>query len=399
MIGVLYISYEGMLEPLGQSQVLAYLERLAGEWPIHLVSFEKPDDWAKVAVRKAIALRIKAAGIAWHPLRYHKRPSVAATSWDVVQGIRLGTTLVRRHGLSIVHARSYVPSVMALAIKRQTGARFIFDMRGFWADERVDAGLWPKDSGLYKLAKAFERRFLLAADAVVSLTHAGKREIERFDYLDGRVLRIAVISTCTDLSRFTPPSNRPDGAFVLGYAGTASGWYDFDEVIAVWTALRSARPDARLRIVNRNDHDLIRQKLEFHGVDPNIREIVAADFWKMPCSLRRMSAGVVIAKSGYSHLARAPTRIAEFLGCGVPMLASACVGDMAEILEGERVGVVLRSLSFESRREAVERLLSLAAEPDITDRCVSVARRYFSLEDGVEAYRRIYRSLGTGLAM
>ena len=35
-----------MLEPLGQSQVLAYLERLAPDRRIHLISFEKPADWA-----------------------------------------------------------------------------------------------------------------------------------------------------------------------------------------------------------------------------------------------------------------------------------------------------------------------------------------------------------------
>jgi hypothetical protein len=35
--GVLYISYDGMLEPLGQSQVLAYLKRIAHGRRIHLL--------------------------------------------------------------------------------------------------------------------------------------------------------------------------------------------------------------------------------------------------------------------------------------------------------------------------------------------------------------------------
>ena len=42
--GLLYISYDGMLEPLGQSQVIAYLERLTDLARIHIVSFEKPAD-------------------------------------------------------------------------------------------------------------------------------------------------------------------------------------------------------------------------------------------------------------------------------------------------------------------------------------------------------------------
>ena len=78
--GILYVAYDGMLEPLGQSQVLCYLERLARTQSIHLLSFEKSEDWEDVQEREAIAGRIKAAGIHWHPCRYHKRPSAAATA-------------------------------------------------------------------------------------------------------------------------------------------------------------------------------------------------------------------------------------------------------------------------------------------------------------------------------
>jgi hypothetical protein len=50
-MSVLYISYDGMLEPLGKSQVLAYLKHLVADRPIHLISFEKAGDWANVAER------------------------------------------------------------------------------------------------------------------------------------------------------------------------------------------------------------------------------------------------------------------------------------------------------------------------------------------------------------
>src|SRR5678815_964844 len=86
---ILYISYDGMLEPLGQSQVLAYLEKLAAGRTIHLISFEKPDDWKESSHREAVRRRIAAAGIAWHPLRYHKRPTAPATAYDIAQGLSL----------------------------------------------------------------------------------------------------------------------------------------------------------------------------------------------------------------------------------------------------------------------------------------------------------------------
>ena len=63
MPGVLYISYDGMLEPLGQSQVLAYLKRLAADRPIHHISFNEVDDWITVAERERLARDISASGI------------------------------------------------------------------------------------------------------------------------------------------------------------------------------------------------------------------------------------------------------------------------------------------------------------------------------------------------
>ena len=123
--GILYISYDGMLEPLGQSQVVAYLEGLAPGRLIHLVSFEKASDWHDRSQREAMGRRLARAGIAWHPLRYHKSPSAPATAFDVAIGSALAIALVRKHGLKIVHARSYVPALMALAAKKATGVAFL----------------------------------------------------------------------------------------------------------------------------------------------------------------------------------------------------------------------------------------------------------------------------------
>src|SRR5690606_41579129 len=107
-----------MLEPLGQSQVLAYLEKLATDRKIHLLSFEKVEDWQDPALRQAVAARIRGAGIHWQPRRYHKRHSALATAWDIGVGIASGLWLVLRHRIGIVNARSYEPAVLALAVQR-----------------------------------------------------------------------------------------------------------------------------------------------------------------------------------------------------------------------------------------------------------------------------------------
>ena len=394
--GILYVSYDGMLEPLGQSQVVAYLEKLAPGRRIHLISFEKARDWRDDRRRRAMRERLGQAGIGWYPLRYHKRPSAPATAYDIAAGSALAVSLARRHRLSIVHARSYVPALIGLAVKRATGAKLLFDMRGFWADERVDGGLWRAGGRLYRLVKRMERKFLLGADHVVTLTHASEAEIRRFDYLADRMPPISVIPTCADLDRFTiqgPPVREP---FTLGYVGGVGTWYLLDEMLACFRLLKEVQQDARLRIVNRHEHKLIRGRATAAGIDQQSIEVTAADHKDMPAQIARMSAGMALIKPAYSKMASAPTKLAEYLGCGVPCLGNAGVGDMAEILEGRNVGVAVRGFSTSELADGMQRLAASAGDPGTQARCRQAAIDLFSLETGVQAYDAIYARLMHG---
>jgi glycosyltransferase involved in cell wall biosynthesis len=394
MSRVLYISYDGMLEPLGQSQVLSYIFTLARSHDIHLISFEKAGHWRDQEKREHVRRRIAEFGVKWHPLRYHKRPSALATAWDIACGSLMALWLTCTKGITIVHARSYVASVMALPVKYLAGVRFVFDMRGFWADERVDGGIWPRDGRMYRVAKWFERRFLLAADDVVSLTHAGVREMRRFPYLQDRMPRFTVIPTCADLERFAPARADRKG-LVLGYVGSAGTWYLFEQVAQTFRELLKLRPDARLRILNQNEHELIRTTLAAAGVPSEQVDLAAAEHRDIPAHLASMHAGIFFIKPVFSKQASAPTKLAEFLGCGIPCLSNKGVGDMAEVLEQERVGVALAAFDPETIRAGLADLLGLIEDPDTSTRCVAVARNNFSLEDGAEKYGRIYARLAT----
>ena len=393
-LGVVYVSYDGMLEPLGQSQVLGYLEHLAKIRPIHLVSFEKKSDLLFKARFELIAARIAAAGIHWHPLRYHKRPSALATAYDIFLGTLLGCWLVLRYRLQIVHARSYVASVIGLGIKRVTGARLIFDMRGFWADERVEGGIWPSGGLLYRIAKWFEREFFLAADHVVSLTRAGALEIQQFAFLNGRQPPLSVIPTCADLEHFRPiPAFQRDSSaskFILGYVGSAGTWYMFDAVVECFRQLLLMRPEAELLIVNRGEHDYINAVLNDAQIPDGSFNILQAEYTDVPKYMVKMDAAVFFYRPHFSKLATSPTRLGELLGCGVPCLTNTGIGDTSEVLQASKVGVAVPSFDSATLQAGIRRLLELCGDPSVTERCRSTALLHFSLVDGVAAYNDIY---------
>jgi hypothetical protein len=379
--GILYISYDGILEPLGQSQVLSYLEHLVVGRQIHLISFEKRRDVCNPTLMLAMTRRIAKSGIIWHRLVYHKNPSALATSYDILAGIILGCWLTFRFGLGVVHARSYVAAVMALGIKRLFGVRFIFDMRGLWADERLEGGIWHPNGSLYRTAKYFERKFFLAADHVVSLTHVAVPEICRFSYLERRQPPFSVIPTCTDLNLFKLQNNRAQRSsvdFTLGYVGSAGTWYVFDAVVKCFRHLLAISPNSRLLVVNRGEHALISDALLEAGVPPSSFELIRAEHSEVPLAMARMDAAVFFYRPMFSKIATSPTRLGEFLACGIPCLTNSGVGDMTDILEGPGVGVAISSFDDSVLKTGVERLLALCVEPRIADRCRSVAEAHFS---------------------
>jgi glycosyltransferase involved in cell wall biosynthesis len=97
-------------------------------------------------------------------------------------------------------------------------------------------------------------------------------------------------------------------------------------------------------------------------------------------------------------MATAPTKLGEFLGCGIPCLSNSGVGDLDTFLEREHVGVALRHFEITAMREAIERLVQMARTDGVRQRCRAVALRYFSLEHGISRYHAIYSELAKELS-
>lgn len=403
MSRVLYISHDGVREALGRSQVLAYLYGLSGKGvSICLLSFEK--GWRDPRARAELdRLRqeIEARGIRWRWLRYHRRPTILATFYDVVQGAIWAAWFVVRERIGIIHARSYVPALIGWMLKRLFGAKLLFDMRGLWADQRVEGGLWPQNGLRYRLAKAFERRFLREADAIVSLTQAARPEIERLAPFATAKSRITVIPTCVDLGQFRvdePARVRPhlglEGRFPVIYAGALGTWYLLEEMLHFFAVLRDRVPQAHFLILSSASPQLIRTALARAPVPAPDVIIAAVPFAEMPVWLAVGRLGLFFLRPAFSSIAACPTKLGEFLACGVPVVISAGIGDADALVRRERVGVVVEKFTLAEFQRAVDEVLELLQDDGLTHRCRRVAEREFSLAIGVDRYLGIYRRLG-----
>lgn len=390
-----FLTYDGLEDPLGQSQVMPYLRGLADRGHhVHVVSFEK----APHRLRRAelIADRIR-----WTALRYHRTPTVPATALDMATGLATAGLMSVLDGADVLHARALVPAAMALPLARARDLPLIFDTRALWADEKVDLGHWPRDGRLHRGAKRVERQVLRDASAVTVLTNAFQRYLRQdYPHREEVTAPVVVIPTCTDLGVFRPDvppdpslSAELSGHRVLGFLGALRSIYLPAEMIRFYLAWRraSAPATSRLLLISLDDPETLRALLRPHGLE---HELVhrRADRSQVAGMLRCSHASVCFNQHAFSKLAAAPTKLGEVLGCGLPVAANA-TGDVGALLQGARVGVSLDDFSDTSLDAAAARLSALSLDPTVAPEARELATRWFSLDRGVDAYDRLYRSL------
>src|ERR1044072_7374635 len=336
---VLFISYNGMLEPLGQTQVLPYLRELAKRGvQFTLLSFERDKAFTEEGQRACEKLKreLVEQGIEWHWLRYHQRPSLPATVYDVFAGIRYASGLVRRNKIELVHARSHIPATIALALKSKFGIKMIFDVCGLMAEEYVDSLHWSKGGLRYRVTKAAERRVFAGTDAVVTLTERIWPIIKEWDGLKGREVHHAVVPCCVDLSLFKFSEQQRErlrselklgDRFTLVYSGSLDGWYLTEEMADFFASIVKKRNDAHLLWLTMGSRERVRQLMSARGIGEENFSIHAVAPKLIPSYLAAGDVGISFIKRCFSKLASSPTKNAEYLACGLPIVINAGIGD------------------------------------------------------------------------
>ena len=117
--------------------------------------------------------------IEWHPLTYHKKPAILSTIKDILAIRKQAFQLDKYKKFCLVHCRSYISALIGLEMKRKKNVPFLFDMRGFYADERVAGYLWNLSNPIYKIIywffKSKEAAFVQHSAAIICLTEAAKK--------------------------------------------------------------------------------------------------------------------------------------------------------------------------------------------------------------------------------
>ncbi|MCP4121696.1 MAG: glycosyltransferase family 4 protein [Bacteroidetes bacterium] len=403
---VLYLSIDGMTDPLGQSQVLPYLVGVSkAGYSISIVSCEKPERFQK---NKDIIVEIcQTAGINWHPIEYKSNIPLLSSLSNIRNMQKKAEVLHRQEQFDMVHCRSYLPMFTGVQLKKRFGAKLLFDIRGFWPDERVDGGLWdlsnPIWKSIYKYFKRKEKQFFKTADHIISLTNNAKKEIQSWE-LKETPISITVIPCCADLELFNFASidekeklhllkelDLKQSDYIITYLGSLGTFYSIEDMLSFYKVLIEKEPTAIFLIITASSPDIVWEAAESMGINKNSIRVVKASREQVPLYLSLGNFSLVFYRENYSRKACSPTKIGELMGMGIPFVCSPNVGDSNVIIAQTGTGYSLNSLTLSEYNAAInfmEENLSSNKE-----KIRNTAFKLFDLEYGIVQYKKVYQTL------
>jgi len=308
----------------------------------------------------------------------------------------------------MVHTRPGVPTLVALWLKKKYGIKFLNDVRGFWADERVDGGMWnlknPVFKKIYLFFKQHEYECIEKSDYTTCLTYRAKNEMHTWKNISHQPIPIEVIPCSVDMDLFDPNNidqklraqlktelKINDDDLIISYLGSIGGWYLTDEMMQFCKTLLEKIPTTKFLFISPHRHEVIMEAAKKYDIPADRIIVKKGDRHEVPVLLSFSNYSLFFIKPCYSKISSSPTKHGEIMAMGIPVITNAGVGDVEEITTKYNAGIVLKDLN----KEEYEKTALLIAEGKTfnTEEIIAGAKEYYNLENAIQKYRYVYQQI------
>jgi glycosyltransferase involved in cell wall biosynthesis len=175
----------------------------------------------------------------------------------------------------------------------------------------------------------------------------------------------------------------------LVYSGSLDGWYLTEEMADFFASVVQQRNDAHLLWLTMGSRERVRQLMSARGINEDNFSIHSVAPREMPAYLAAGDVGISFIKRCFSKLASSPTKNAEYLACGLPIVINAGIGDsdaLPAILIDD-----FNDRDFDAAWIAIKEAVN---DPNVRTKSRAVAQKIFDLENvGAERYADLYKSV------
>lgn len=295
--------------------------------------------------------------------------------------------------INLFHCRSYPIMLSAIAVKKLTKIRIIFDPRSDFPEENITSNQWKDNSISYKTWKYLEKKYLKESDVTIAIVNT---YVEHFKKIFPNS-KLAIIPNNVDIKKFkfnkkfrqefrTENGIKSD-EIVFCYCGSMGSHWHKPEVYAKFIIrLRKFGIAHRFLFIT---HNVCVLKKIFNQFNIKQREYfaVSSTLWDVAKYLSIADFGLIFMDRFKIAMA---IKTAEYLAMGLPIITNPEAMGAKEIVDRYGVGVVVED--FENIDfKVIENLVK--KKDEISLKCRKIACERFSNEKISTQYIKIYKKL------
>lgn len=407
-MNILFVTWDGpqvnYLESLF-APIFARLQAAHG-MRFHVLQFTWADAQRTARTQAACA----ALGVGYQTVRVLRRPRSFGALATVLLGIPAIRTAIRALSIDVVMPRSSLPA-LAVLLGGTRGRPLVFDADGLALDERVDFAGESASSLQQRLLRAAEAQVVRTAAAVTTRTAFAAQVLRARAGAATPPSRFHVVANGRDAERFQSfdASTRAQARIRLGiaadaplvvYAGSIGPQYRPEAMFSWFAAVHRRRADARMLVLTPQDRQA-RELLARSAISDGLVSVESVDADAVAACLACADVGLALRVPTFSMRGVAPVKLGEYLLCGVPVVATAGVGDTGDMTAD--VAFLLEGEPSRAEAQAVDWFVDtvLPAREAFRSRCRAFGMARFSLDACVDGYARALQStilpVGTGV--
>lgn len=396
--------YNSFNDPLFQNLVLTYLKSLSkhnvGEF--HIITFEQSQYEIDASERQNIGLELKAYNMVWHPMDFHTgKFLLLKKAYDFIRAFFLVMLIRIKYKTKVIFAFANVSAAFSIVFAKVFKMKMIVYSYEPHCDFLAELGYWSKSGLKFKILNRLEQLAGKSADYIMTGT---KYMVERLVNAGAKGKIYRAPTAVDDEDFFFRAEGRNQVRTFLGvsddtpvflYMGKFGGLYYEKEVFHLFGFIKKYFPNAFFLVVSGNDHTWINECFAEATIpDESYCVTGRLPFVDVKSYISAAEIGLSAVPPSDSQKFRSPTKVAEYLLCGIPYITCEGVSEDDIWALKENVGAVVKDFNQLDGQfiQQVSKLLN-ENKDEQRNRCRNVGKAYRSKKRIDDLLLEVYREI------
>lgn len=401
---IIVLTSWSMKEGLIQSYTLPYLKIISQlqDHTIYLVTLEKEAFQCSKEEKTTLLQSLADQNIHWIPKKY--------VPFGLQAFVRMFFTLIglffltKRKKIDVVHAICTPSGMLGYILSKLTGAKLIIDSFEPHSDMMLQSNTWSKKGLAYKTLFSFEKKQAKHAHVWIAANRDMKDYALKHYHAEPRSYQWK--PACVNIDQFLVSKSKTkqlrselgflDDDIVCVCASKIGGMYLEEEIVDFFKAAQDYwKGRFKVLLLNNYPKEKLVDLCHSANVNPSIIVQRLVPYEDIPLYLSVGDFAFSPLKPIPANRYTTPIKNGEYWAASLPTVIPKNISEDSDIIKKEKIGAVLKDLSFPSYQIAIgeiDQLLQEKNNQQLSSKIKEVAKKYRDFSIAQHVYQEVYGS-------